>query len=126
MKIQRSQQEILLSAAETTTPVDSLRDEALSALETANSPEQLEQWRVEFMGRKGKTGRSHRGQIDWQPSDRLGCIGMEPAGCLRLRDQVDQASDIFNGACLAADKSCSQQPPEIAGSFLRPRFVGLG
>jgi len=119
MKIQRSQQEILLSAADTTNPVDSLRDEALSALEAASSPEQLEQWRVEFMGRKGKLTGLLRGLGSMEIEQRK-VVG---AAANRLRSELEEKFEQSQNAATSSAAPAGSIDVTLPGR--KPRSGGL-
>jgi len=108
-----------LSAAETTTPVDSLRDEALSALETANSPEQLEQWRVEFMGRKGKLTGLLRGLGSMEIEQRK-VVG---AAANRLRAELEEKFEQSQNSASASAAVAGSIDVTLPGR--KPRSGGL-
>ena len=50
--------------------VDAIKDAALAELASADAPERLEEWRVAYLGRRGRLTRLLRGLSDMPPEDR--------------------------------------------------------
>lgn len=67
--------------------IAALKSEALAALEKASNPEDLERWRVEFTGRKGRLTGVLRGLAGLSPEERK-AVG---AAANRLKGELEEA-----------------------------------